>query len=218
MIPKMTPVIFDLDGTLIDSVPDLMAALNQVFEAEGQAPFDLATVTSFIGKGVANLVRRGMETRGLDMADHPRLVAAMEAAYEADPTSRTRIYPGVTEALETLAQAGHPLGICTNKPEKAARIVLDQMGLTPFFAAIVGGGRVALKPDPAPLQLCIAELGADTAIYVGDSEVDADTAVAAGLPFLLYTEGYRKSPAEALPQTARFSDFSELPWLVAEQA
>ncbi|MCL4065957.1 phosphoglycolate phosphatase [Pseudomonas sp. GX19020] len=217
MTASATPVIFDLDGTLIDSVPDLRAALNQVFEAEGLAPFDLPTVTSFIGKGIANLVQRAMETRGVDMAQHPRLVTAMEAAYEADPTARTRIYPGVIAALDALQAAGHPLGICTNKPETAARIVLDQMGLTGYFAAIVGGGRVALKPDPAPLHLCISELGGGTALYVGDSEVDADTAVAAGLPFLLFTEGYRKSPAEEMPQTARFSDFSELPWLVAEQ-
>ncbi|NPD14396.1 phosphoglycolate phosphatase [Xinfangfangia sp. D13-10-4-6] len=213
----MTPVIFDLDGTLVDSVPDLQAALNRAFAAEGVAPFDLPTVTSFIGKGMANLVQRGIEARGLDAAAHPRLFQATAAAYEAEPTLRTRLYPGVTEALAALAQAGHPLGICTNKPEGAARLVLDQMGLTPWFQSIVGGGRVALKPDPAPLRLCMAELGADHAIFVGDSEVDADTALAADLPFLLYTEGYRKSPAQDLPQTARFSDFAELPWLVAEQ-
>lgn len=213
----MTPVIFDLDGTLIDSVPDLQAALNRAFVAEGLIEFDLPTVTSFIGNGMANLVQRAMDARGVDPSEHARLIDAVTAAYEAEPTARTRIYPGVLAALEALKAAGHPLGICTNKPEGPARLILDQLGLTHWFGAIVGGGRVALKPDPAPLHLCIAGLGGDSAIYVGDSEVDADTAVAAGLPFLLYTEGYRKSPAEDLPQTARFSDFSELPWLVAEQ-
>ena len=213
----MTPVIFDLDGTLVDSVPDLQAALNRAFAAEGVEPFDLATVTSFIGNGMASLVHRAVTARGLPASDHPRLLQATAAAYEAEPTAHTRIYPGVIAALEALQAAGHPLGICTNKPEAAARLVLDQLGLTPWFGVIVGGGRVALKPDPAPLRLCMAELGADHAIFVGDSEVDAETALAAGLPFLLYTEGYRKSPAADLPQTASFSDFAELPWLVAEQ-
>ena len=213
----MTPVIFDLDGTLVDSVPDLQAALNTAFTAEGVAAFDLATVTSFIGNGMANLVHRGMAARGIEASAHPRLLQATAAAYEAAPTAHSRVYPGVTLALEALKTAGHPLGICTNTPEGAARLVLDQLGLTPWFSSIVGGGRVALKPDPAPLRLCMRELGADQAIFVGDSEVDAETALAANLPFLLYTEGYRKSPAEDLPQTARFSDFSELPWLVAEQ-
>lgn len=214
----MIPVVFDLDGTLVDSVPDLAAALNQVFAAGGQPEFDLATVTSFVGKGLANLVARAMESRGLDPADHKRLAAAVLAAYEAEPSARTRIYPGVIAALDALRAAGHPLGLCTNKPEPAALLLLRDLGLAHHFTSVVGGGRVAaLKPDPSPLWLCIRELGAESAIYVGDSEVDAETAEAARLPFLLYTEGYRKSPAADLPQTAAFSDFAELPGLVAAQ-
>ena len=214
----MIPVVFDLDGTLVDSVPDLAAALNRVFTAEGQAAFDLPTVTSFVGKGLANLVARAMEARSLDPADHKRLAASVLAAYEAEPSARTRIYPGVTGALDALRAKGHPLGLCTNKPEAAALLLLRDLGLAHHFDAVVGGGRIpALKPDPAPLWLCIRELGAESAIYVGDSEVDAETAQAARLPFLLYTEGYRKSPAAELPQTAAFSDFAELPGLVAAQ-
>ncbi|MCB5409605.1 phosphoglycolate phosphatase [Pseudogemmobacter faecipullorum] len=212
------PVIFDLDGTLIDSVPDIAFALNAVFTEAGQEAFDLATVTSFIGNGLPNLVQKAMLARGMDLAGHPQMNAAMQARYREDPSSRTRIYPGALAALDQLQAQGRKLGLCTNKPEEAARLILDQLNLSSYFASVVGGGRLAvLKPDPAPLQLCMAELGRDEAIYVGDSEVDAETALAAGLPFLLYTEGYRKSPAETLPQTAAFSDFAELPWLVAEQ-
>lgn len=212
----MKPVIFDLDGTLIDSVPDLQAALNGVFIAEGLEPFDLPTVTSFVGNGLAVLVAKAMAARNLPEEAHPRLSAAMLAAYQAEPTARTRIYPGVTEALSALISAGHPLGLCTNKPEAAALQIMDQMGLGGYFRAVLGGGRLAvLKPDPAPLHQVIADLGGGPAIFVGDSEVDAETSAAAGVPFLLYTEGYRKSPVEALPHHAAFADFAALPGLVA---
>ncbi|MFE3835800.1 phosphoglycolate phosphatase [Pseudogemmobacter sonorensis] len=214
----MKPVLFDLDGTLIDSVPDIAAALNRVLAAEAQAPFDLAEVTSFVGKGIADLVARAMAARGLATTEHPRLTAAVLAAYQADGASRTRIYPGVVPALEALRARGHRLGICTNKPEPAARQILDQLGLSPLFDVVLGGGRLAvLKPDPAPLLTAMAEIGG-ASIFVGDSEVDAETARRADAPFLLYTEGYRKSPVEALPHLAAFEHFDALPDLVAAAA
>ncbi len=111
------------------------------------------------------------------------------------------------------------MGICTNKPEGPARHVLADLGLAPFFATVVGGDRLpVVKPDPAPLRLCAAEMGAARFVFVGDSEVDAETARAAGVPFLLYTEGYRKGPVESLPHAAAFGAFADLHGLVARFA
>lgn len=213
----MIPVVFDLDGTLIDSVPDIQAALNHVFAGEGHPPFDPATVTGFVGNGLPTLVRRAMAAVQQPEADHPRLTQAVLERYQTHSSELTRLYPGVIAALDSLQAAGHPLGICTNKPEAAARLVLDHLGLSDYFSSVVGGDRLpVLKPDPAPLALCIAELGGSDAIFVGDSEIDAETAQRAGLPFLLYTEGYRKTAAADLPQSASFASYAELPWLVAE--
>lgn len=209
-------VIFDLDGTLVHSAPDIHAAVNRMLSAEGLAALDLPTVISFVGHGLPTLVSRVMAHCGVSSDQHVRLTAATLAEYDSGAAKLTRLYSGVTEALDALARSGHRLGICTNKPEPSARALLDNMGLVPFFDAVVGGGRLAaLKPDPAMLHLAIQEMGGGPSCFVGDSEVDADTAVAADVPFFLFTEGYRKSPIEALPHKAAFSDYRHLLALIA---
>lgn len=212
----MVAVIFDLDGTLIHSTLDIQAAVNRMLAGEGVEPLDLAAVTSFVGNGLPKLVERVIAARGLPAGDHARLTKVTLGYYSEAPSALTHAYPGVMAALTALAAAGHPMGICTNKPEAPARSILADLGLAGFFASVVGGDRLAVpKPDPAMLHLSVAELGGGAAVFVGDSEVDAATAAAAGLPFALYTEGYRKSPVEALPHDAAFSDFAELPGVVA---
>ena len=207
-------VIFDLDGTLVDSAVDIQAAVNGMLAGEGQPPMNRAQVVSFVGNGLPRLLERVMQARGMDLARHLVLTKAVLAEYTDGP-KLTRCYPGVVAALGALQAAGHVLGLCTNKPERAARGVLDDLGLAGFFGSVVGGDRLLVnKPDPAPLQLCLQELGCGAAVFVGDSEVDADTAVAAGMPFFLYTEGYRKGPVESLPHRAAFSDFADLPALI----
>ena len=210
----MALVVFDLDGTLIDSVPDLAAALNGVFEAEGLAPFDLGEVTSFVGKGLPHLVKCAMERRGLDLADHGALAARVLAAYEADSSSRTRLYPNLRPALEALIARGHRLGLCTNKPEGPTRLILQQLDLARYFTAVQGGVAGQMKPDPQPLYQVIAAMGGGRALFVGDSEVDCEIAQAAGIGFVLFTEGYRKKSLDALPHLARFNDFKDLPEIV----
>ena len=210
----MARIVFDLDGTLVDSAPDIHAIANAVLAEEGLAPITFAQARSFIGNGAPVFVRRLREARGVPDAEQPRLLAAFIARYEGAVTL-TAPYPGVAGALEALAGNGHALGLCTNKPIGPARSVLAHFGLDRHLAAVVGGDSLPVhKPDPALLQAVFAALGDGACLYVGDSEVDAETAARAGVPFVLFTEGYRKSPVDALPHTAAFSDFSALPDLL----
>ena len=213
----MTTLIFDLDGTLIDSAPDIHAASNTVLAEEGLAPMTLAEVRSFIGRGVPHLVACLLQAAGQDPAGprHAKLVARFAEIYE-DAVGLTVPYPGVVAALEALAAQDHHLGICTNKPLVPAQAVLRHLRLDRFFTVINGGDSHPLKkPDPAPLLATLAALGNGPALYIGDSEVDAECAHRAGLTFLLFTEGYRKAPVDSLPHAAAFRDFADLPALVA---
>lgn len=209
-------VVFDLDGTLIDSAPDIHAAANRLLEGEGLAPLPFEAVRAMIGRGVPWLMGQLLAAAG-QAADADR-VARMAARYvdgfEAAVTL-TRPYPGVQAALDRLAADGHPMAICTNKPMLATRAVLRHLGLDGYFAAVIAGDSLAeRKPHPAPLRAAVAALGGGPAVYVGDHEVDAETAAGAGVPFLLFTEGYRATPVAALSRRA-FADFAALPGLVA---
>lgn len=213
----MAVILFDLDGTLIDSAPDIHAASNAVLADEGLPPLTFEQVKGFIGQGVQVLIDKiaGAQGRGDDAALRTRMLAKFSARYE-EAVTLTLPYPGVPAALAVLAAAGHRMGVCTNKPAAPARAVLRHVALDGYFGAVIGGDSLPQrKPDPAPLHLAHEMLGGGPVIYVGDSEVDAETALRAGMPFALYTEGYRKTPVEALPHDAPFSDFAALPGLVA---
>lgn len=210
-------IVFDLDGTLIDSVPDLAAAVNTMLAEEGVPALDLETVMSFVGNGLPRLVELVIGHCGLPVERHGELTQRTLEHYQRAPTAQTLIYPGVLDMLATLLEEGHVLGICTNKPEAAARQVLDNLNLTRFFSVIIGGDTLPQrKPDPRPLHHAFAALNARQRIYVGDSEVDADTAQRANVPFLLFSEGYRKSPTSEIPHDRVYSDSADLPALVAD--
>ncbi|WP_018634095.1 phosphoglycolate phosphatase [Neomegalonema perideroedes] len=216
-------VIFDLDGTLIDSAPDIAHALNRLLEERGLEAYDLPTVTSFVGHGAPRLLEQAWSGRGKAREPHQAAtdLDRFQALYAEEPTQRTRLYPGAREALIALRAAGYDLGICTNKPEALTHQALKQLGIDGLFKVVVGGDTLPeRKPSPEPLELCARHLGAELAAtaYVGDSEVDAATADAAGAPFLLHTEGYRKGPIKTQALRAEFSDFARLPELVERLA
>lgn len=208
-------VIFDLDGTLIDSAPDIHATANAVLRTEALGELDLPTVRSFVGRGVPTLVERLQGAHGIkDTAQHGRMVAAFGKLYD-DAVDLTLPYPGVEAALAALRDQGHVLGICTNKPISPARSILRHLGLLDYFSVIIGGDSCPQrKPDPAPLLLAIAACGNGPTVYVGDSEVDAECAAAAGVPMILFTQGYRHTPADQLPHAATMDDFADLPDLL----
>jgi phosphoglycolate phosphatase len=218
MESRMSAIVFDLDGTLIDSAPDLRAAVNAMLRDQAQAPLDLATITSFIGNGVPQLVRLAMQARGLDMTRHEALTANMLNHYNAGNSALTTLYSGVREVLETLHRDGHHLGLCTNKPIAPTRDLLQHFDLTDLFSAIIGGDSLPeRKPHAAPLLATFKALGG-SGIYVGDSEVDAQTAQNANIPFALFTEGYRKTPVAVLPHDWSFSSFTALPAIIETSA
>jgi phosphoglycolate phosphatase len=211
-------LVFDLDGTLIDSAPEIHAVANRVFTDIGLQPFPFAVVRGAIGNGVGVLVSRLLQSQGQEPSGqlHADLVAQFVEIYE-EAFDLTTLYPGVSEALTDLAKAGHPMGICTNKPEGPARAVLRHFGLDTHFRVVIGGDSLPTrKPDPAPLRAAMQALNADRTLFVGDSEVDAQTAHAAGAPLALYTKGYRTAPIESLGAKVIFDDFGALPGLAAQ--
>ena len=210
-------VIFDLDGTLIDSVGDIHAALNDVLRLRDAPPLDLATVRSFIGKGSANLVMRTLNAQNLpaDGASCAAGLADFLRLYSAGAANFTTVFDGAVDSLNWLKDSGFRLGICTNKPLAPTRLVLDQFGLTKFFDTVIGGDQLASrKPDPEMLNYAMASIAVKSCLFVGDSETDRETAAAAGQPFALFTKGYRKTSIKSLSPEYYFNQFRELKYIV----
>lgn len=212
-------LVFDLDGTLVHSLPDIHKAVGQLLIENDRPELDMATVQSFVGNGVPALVKLVAWANELGDSDAvlQRLTARMLEIYGAASADLTRPYAGVVEALTSFQSMGHPMAVCTNKPEGPARHILDKLDLAKFFGVVVGGDTLAQrKPDPTPLIHSFEALGTSTGWFVGDSEVDAGTARAANIPFALFTEGYRKSPVSEIVHTFQFSDFSLLPTALSD--
>ncbi|HQT66827.1 MAG: phosphoglycolate phosphatase [Rhodospirillales bacterium 20-60-12] len=206
-------VIFDLDGTLIDSEIDIRAALNRLFAKLGLAALSRADVMPMIGDGARKLVERAFAARGLE-ANEAHQTDFLED-YEAHAADDTRAFPGMEQALKTLVARGYHLAVCTNKPVAPARTILRDLGLDSYFTAITGGDSTAFrKPDPRHLQASLTALGvsADQAVMIGDHQNDMLAARGLGVSAIYAGWGY------GLPEMAhgapRLDDISALPALV----
>jgi phosphoglycolate phosphatase len=216
---KLKAVVWDLDGTLVDSAPDLATALNSVLDKRGFAGHSLATVRAMIGSGVSKLVERGFNALGIrpDSAQLDALVALFMQEYGACAIDHTRPYPGVVEVLQQLHQVNIPMGVCTNKPEAISRRILEGLGLSGYFSSLIGGDTSpARKPDPQPLLACLRELASEpaTSLMIGDSSIDVRTARAAGVTVGVVPWGYRHAPIEDLGADFIIHDLSCLPELI----
>lgn len=209
-------ILFDLDGTLVDSAADLAGALNAVLTEHGLPTLSLGQVRALVGHGVRALVQRGFAAQGrpLDDGALTQATAAFMAQYAPRATRETRLYPFVRETIQSLSARGTPLAVCTNKPTAVSRQILAYFGLGDAFQAVVGGDFDGLprKPDPALLRRACALLGTvpEASLMVGDSAADVAAARAAPMPVLVVAHGYTQTRPEALGAQGVIEDFSGL--------
>jgi phosphoglycolate phosphatase len=206
-------VIFDLDGTLVDTAPDLMGAANHVLRLMNRRAITMPEVRAFVGHGARKLIARSAAATGepLDDKSLDYYHAEFLRHYERNIATASQPFPGAVALLERLASRGTQLGICTNKLEGLSLSLLDALGLTRYFGAIVGPDTIQIgKPDPAPYKETLRLLGADRSIMIGDSETDVLTARAAGAPIIAVTFGYTPEPVARFKPDYLVSHFDEV--------
>jgi phosphoglycolate phosphatase len=195
----MRGVIFDLDGTLVDTAPDLTRATNYVLESRGRQPVSAENVRSIVGLGARSLIRRGFAATGepLSEQDVEELFQVFLAYYAEHIAIDSRLFPGSKEVLDLCRGKGMRLGICTNKPEALSRMLVESLGLKGYFDAIVGMDTIKVaKPDPRIYGETLRRLNINggRTVMIGDSETDVLTARAAGVPVIGVTFGYTPKP------------------------
>ena len=209
-------IAFDLDGTLVESAPDLVATLNVLLAQEGIGPLPLSQAREMIGQGARSLIAKGFESSGADVSE-PRLSVLFDrfiAHYREHIADESHVFPGVVGALDRLEAAGAKLVVCTNKQTELSVALLEALGIAHRFAAIVGpDAALAAKPDARHLLVAIEAAGGtpDRALMVGDSVSDAGAARAAGVPLILVSFGYTPIPASELGADVLIDHFDELP-------
>lgn len=213
----MTPraVVFDLDGTLVDSAPDITLALNAAFRQHGAA-FSICDVKSMIGKGADVTISRAMAAADIRETAtlHRALYAAFMAAYREVSAAGRGLFPGAVDVLEGLRRDGFKLGLCTNKAQDVTDIAVSALGIGPLLDVIVGAVEDRpKKPHPAMLEKVLADLGAPVsrAVMVGDSAADVGVARAAGCPIVLVSFGYTSVPVAQLAGDAVVDHLSAIP-------
>lgn len=221
----MTPLslVFDLDGTLVETAPDLAGAMNAVLIANGRPPVPPAEVRHMVGRGARALIERGFEVTGgpVDPAALDGHFDHFIRYYVEHIADASVAFPDVMAVLTRLKAAGHRLGVCTNKPEGLAVALLDALDLSGFFSAVLGADTLDVrKPNPRHLSETVARMGGDMAraVMIGDSEVDAETARNAGVPSVIFTFGYTQFDPKTFGAAALLDGYDALEGALAEIA
>ena len=196
-------VVFDLDGTLVDTAPDLINALNFILAREGLAPVPMHAARSMIGAGARKLLERGLELEGrtISLAELDRLTGDFISHYAEHIADVSRPFDGLEAALDDLTSQGYRFAVCTNKLEWLSKRLLDRLNLSPRFAVICGADTFGVsKPDPAILRQTVARAGGElsSAIMVGDAGPDVGVARRAGIPVICVSFGYTEVPVADL--------------------
>jgi len=212
-------VVFDLDGTLVDTAPDLINALNFVLDREGLPPVPLHAARTMIGAGARRLIERGLELdgRAASTQDIDRLTSDFIDYYAAHIADASRPFEGLESALDDLSAHGYRFAVCTNKLEWLSKLLLDQLGLSLRFSAICGADTFGVsKPDPAILRQTVARAGGQlsSAIMVGDAGPDIGVARRAGIPVIGVEFGYTEIPIADLKPDRVIGHMRELPAVV----
>lgn len=211
-------VIFDLDGTLINTAPDVRLALNHTLLNYGQCEMTTSEIYALLGGGVRMLIEKAFAKNNLSISaeEIEKAIACYLEYYKANPVVETKIYPGVIEVLNTLKSAGIRLGICTNKPSVMTSLVLNKLEMDHFFAAVLAGDEVRKpKPDGDHIHELLKKMGTADCLtaMVGDSEIDKASAENAGIPFIGVRYGY---DPDQLNHTHMINHFGELPAALAK--
>lgn len=219
--PLFPIVVFDLDGTLAETAPDLIDALNATLASEGCAKTRLEDARELVGAGMRALIERALVKQGKSVSDQhlDELFKAFFTHYEKNLCVKTTLYPGVRDALETLKEKNYILAVCTNKPEYLSVMLLEKLGIGSLFSAICGRDTFSFcKPDPRHLWATIEKAGGDKnhAVMVGDSQTDINTAHNAYLPVIAFPFGYSEKPVETFNPTRIIQNYKDLVVTVEE--
>jgi phosphoglycolate phosphatase len=207
-------LIFDLDGTLADTAPDLLGATNAVLAARDRPELDLTSLRHMVGFGARALILQAMEASGAPVTeeDLPPLVEIFLSHYQGHIADGSVLFPGVTATLTSLKNNGARLGVLTNKPQALTDLLMPHLALEGMFTAVYGAGRKSYtKPDPRIFHDVVEDCGGGPAVMIGDSITDLNTARAAGVPCILVSYGFTPVPARDLGGDAVIDNFAELP-------
>jgi phosphoglycolate phosphatase len=210
-------LIFDLDGTLVDTAPDLLGATNAVLRREGRHTVEPATLRHMVGFGARSLIEQAMAATGapVEASRLPALVELFLTHYRSHIADESTTFPGVEQTLEHLQAEGRPLGVLTNKPQEMADLLLRALNLDRFFPVVYGAGRMSyVKPDARIFHDVVRELGGGRGVMIGDSITDVATGRAAKAPVILVSYGYTPEPAHSLGGDLVTDDFTTIPLLV----